>query len=336
MEKICDLEELCRLGNADAFCVPRNAHWRQFEPTDDRYFFLFRLELPRCLKLKTEVLADLIHVPFVPFSETRIVLISMHEEAHFRHPHVAGCCQPGVRSRTAPPSSSAPPSPSRLSSNFKFGSGARHGSKSGMLRSLAVFLSFESSNPADILARMTTLTDLETFRFPIGQFKQPASSMSGIRLANIQTLRLLPKRLNEAVDGLNDAQLDTAYREGGWTLRQVVHHIADSHANAYIRFKLALTEDWPVIKPYKEAEWAKLPDSQLPIDTSLSLLTTLHLRWVTILESLSDADFQRGYVHPAMQENGGRTSLAHALALYDWHSRHHTAHITHLRQRMGW
>jgi uncharacterized damage-inducible protein DinB len=205
-----------------------------------------------------------------------------------------------------------------------------------MLRSLAVFLSLEFSNAADIFSRMTTLTDLETLRFPIGPFSRPASSMSGIRAAHIQTLRLLPERMHAAVEGLNDAQLDTPYREGGWTVRQVVHHVADSHANAYIRFKLALTEDWPTIKPYEEAEWARLPDSQLPVDLSLSWLTSLHLRWVTILESLTEADFQRGYIHPASTENGGRTSLADALALYDWHSRHHTAHITNLRQRMGW
>jgi DinB superfamily len=173
-------------------------------------------------------------------------------------------------------------------------------------------------------------------RYPIGQFTHPASSMAGIRAAHIQTLRLLPERLTAAVAGLDDHQLDTAYREGGWTLRQVVHHVADSHANVYIRMKLALTEDWPVIKPYDEAAWAELADARLPVDVSLDLIVALHARWVFLLESLSDQDFQKGYVHPAVLENGGRQNLAEVLARYDWHSRHHTAHIANLRSRMGW
>jgi hypothetical protein len=163
-------------------------------------------------------------------------------------------------------------------------------------------------------------------RYPIGRFTPPASSMGGIRAAHIQTLRLLPERLATAVNGLTDAQLDTPYR-------QVVHHLADSHVNAYIRFKLALTEDWPVIKPYDEAAWASLPDSRwLPVEGSLALIAALHGRWVALLEALTDEDFRRGYEHP---ENG-RVNLAKALALYDWHSRHHTAHILNLRQRQGW
>ena len=115
-------------------------------------------------------------------------------------------------------------------------------------------------------------------------------------------------------------------------MRQLVHHIADSHANAYVRTKLALTEDWPTIKPYDEAAWARLEDSRLPIDGSLALIAALHERWVTLLESLSDADFQRGYNHP---ENG-RQDLATVVAIYAWHSRHHTAHITNLRARQNW
>jgi len=111
-----------------------------------------------------------------------------------------------------------------------------------------------------------------------------------------------------------------------------VHHLADSHANAHMRFKLALTEDWPTIKPYDEVVWANLADSRLPVDVSLVLVEALHIRWVSLLESLSDEDFQKGYVHPAM----GRQNLANVLALYDWHSRHHTAHITSLRSRQGW
>jgi hypothetical protein len=177
------------------------------------------------------------------------------------------------------------------------------------------------------------MTDLDLLRYPIGRFSPPASSMAGIRIANIQTLRLLPERLGKAVNGLTDPQLDTPYREDGWTARQVVHHIADSHANAYIRFKLALTEDWPVIKPYDEAAWANLPDSRwLPIEGSLELIAALHGRWVALLDALTDEDFRRGYVHPV----DGRVNLAKALAIYDWHSRHHTAHILSLRQRQGW
>jgi uncharacterized damage-inducible protein DinB len=177
------------------------------------------------------------------------------------------------------------------------------------------------------------MAELDDLRFPIGRFSAPASSMSGIRGAHIQTLRALPERLLEAVKGLDDAQLDTPYREGGWTVRQVVHHVGDSHANAYIRVKLALTEDWPTIKTYDEAAWANLSDSRwLPIDGSLALITALHGRWVGLMETLTDDDFHRGYTHPEM----GRQNLAAALALYAWHSRHHTAHITALRARQGW
>jgi uncharacterized damage-inducible protein DinB len=176
------------------------------------------------------------------------------------------------------------------------------------------------------------MKDLEDFRYPIGRFSSNASSVSGIRAAQIQTLRLLPGRLRVAVAGLNDAQLDTPYRDGGWTVRQVVHHLADSNTNAYVRFKLALTEDWPVIKPYDEAAWAELADSKLPVEVSLAFVEALHARWVSLLESLSEADFQKGYNHPET----GRMNLATALAMNEWHSLHHTAHITSLRERMGW
>lgn len=176
------------------------------------------------------------------------------------------------------------------------------------------------------------MSEPEDPRYPIGRFTPPASSQPDIRAAQIETLRRLPVRLAEAVRGLNDAQLDTPYREGGWTVRQVAHHVADSHANAYIRFKLALTEDWPTIKPYDEAAWARLADSGLPIDDSLAFVAGVHGRWVAVLDSLSEEDFQRGFLHPEI----GRQTLAASLALYDWHSRHHTAHITGLRQRRGW
>lgn len=185
--------------------------------------------------------------------------------------------------------------------------------------------------PAAVEAEIAEI--LERLRFPVGQFSRPASSMAGIRAAHINTLKLLPERLRAAAAGLDDHQLDTPYREGGWTVRQVIHHLADSHANCYVRIKLALTEDWPTIKPYDEAAWANLADARwLPVAISLDLLTALHARWVSLLESLTDEDFHRGYVHP----EGGRQNLAQVLALYDWHSRHHTAHITGLRQRMGW
>ena len=176
------------------------------------------------------------------------------------------------------------------------------------------------------------MRELEDLRFPTGRFSTPSSSLPEVRAAHIQTLRLLPERLRAAVSGLTDQQIDTPYRAGGWTVRQVVHHLADSHANAHLRFKLALTEDWPTIKPYDEVVWANLADSRLPVDVSLVLVEALHIRWVSLLESLSDEDFQKGYVHPAM----GRQNLANVLALYDWHSRHHTAHITSLRSRQGW
>jgi uncharacterized damage-inducible protein DinB len=176
------------------------------------------------------------------------------------------------------------------------------------------------------------MTDQDDLRYPVGRFRPPAASMLGIRAAHIETLRLLPERLRAAVAGLSEAQLDTPYRDGGWTVRQVVHHLADSHANSFIRLKLALTEDWPTIKPYDEAAWARLPDSRLPIDGSLVFIDALHARWVALLQSMSEADFQRGFNHPEM----GRQNLAASLALYEWHSRHHVAHITNLRQRMAW
>lgn len=182
-------------------------------------------------------------------------------------------------------------------------------------------------------ARFSSMPELDDLRFPIGRFSPPASSMPGVRAAHVQTLRLLSGRLRAAVKDLTDHQLDSPYREGGWTVRQVVHHVADSHANSYVRFKLALTEDWPVIKPYDEAAWANLADSRwLPVEISLAMVEALHARWVALLESMSDEDFQRGFEHPEL----GRQNLAKALALYDWHSRHHTAHILNLRARQGW
>ncbi len=176
------------------------------------------------------------------------------------------------------------------------------------------------------------MSEVDVLRFPVGRFAPPTASTPELRIEQIETLRQLPGRLRAAVAGLSDAQLDTPYREGGWTLRQVVHHVADSHANAYVRFKLAMTEDWPTIKPYDEAAWAKLADNRLPVDVSLALIEALHARWVALLESFAAEDFERGYHHPEM----GRQDLGRVLALYAWHSRHHTAHITSLRARQSW
>jgi uncharacterized damage-inducible protein DinB len=176
------------------------------------------------------------------------------------------------------------------------------------------------------------MIDLDDLRYPIGPFIAPATSMAGMRVSQINTLRHLADHLRGAAQNLNDARLDTPYREGGWTVRQVIHHVADSHLNSYVRFKLALTEDWPTIKPYEEGAWAKLPDSSLPIEPSLVLIASLHERWVALLEAIDDADYRRGFHHP----ESGRMNLGTALAYYDWHSRHHTAHITNLRARQGW
>lgn len=176
------------------------------------------------------------------------------------------------------------------------------------------------------------MAELDDLRYPIGRFTAPTSSEPAMRAEQISILRLLPGNIQAAVSGLSHTQLDTPYRENGWTVRQLVHHIADSHANAYVRTKLALTEDWPAIKTYDEAAWARLPDSTLPIDGSITMISALHERWVAVLESLSETDFKRGYNHPEL----GRQELSSVLAMYAWHSRHHTAHIVKLRQRMSW
>jgi len=168
--------------------------------------------------------------------------------------------------------------------------------------------------------------------YPIGKFERPAKKTSADREARIDALAALPAKMRAAVKGLTEKQIDTRYRPGGWTVRQVVHHVADSHMNGYCRVKLALTEENPVIKPYDEAKWAELPDSRMPVETSLTLLDAVHARLDTILRAAKPADFERPFLHPA----SGPQTIDAWLALYDWHSRHHTAHITHLRQREGW
>ena len=176
------------------------------------------------------------------------------------------------------------------------------------------------------------MAEIDELRYPVGKFQAPAASTPDLRAAQIETLRRLPERLRAVVSGLDDSQLNTPYRDSGWTVRQVVHHFADSHANSYVRLKLALTEDWPTIKPYDEARWANLPDSHVAIEPSLLFVDGLHQRMVAVLESMTEADFERGFNHPER----GRMTLAANLALYEWHSRHHVAHIARLRERMGW
>ncbi|RTR35828.1 putative metal-dependent hydrolase [Robertmurraya yapensis] len=169
-------------------------------------------------------------------------------------------------------------------------------------------------------------------RYPIGKFQVDSEITMDLVQGWIEDVDQLPGQLREAVEVLNDEQLDTPYRDGGWTVRQVVHHLADSHMNAYIRFKLALTEENPIIKPYEEAEWAKLPDSELPVEVSLAILENVHLRLVKILNSLGPEDLEKTFVHP----DSGLTAVAKNIGLYSWHGRHHLAHITSLCSRKGW
>ena len=171
-------------------------------------------------------------------------------------------------------------------------------------------------------------------RYPVGKFNPPtAPHTSDERRTLIQQIAATPARMRAAVAGLNESQLETPYRDGGWTVRQVVHHVPDSHMNAYTRVKLALTEEQPAIKPYDEAAWAKLNDVRdTPIETSLVLLETLHERWDKILSAMTDADFARTLLHP----DHGVVTLDWLIALYAWHGRHHVGHITSLRDRSGW
>jgi len=196
-------------------------------------------------------------------------------------------------------------------------------------------------------------------RYPIGKFAPPENITAEVRETWINEIAAMPENFRAALDGLNDDQLDTPYREGGWTLRQVAHHVPDSHLNAFIRFKWALTEDMPTIKAYNEADWANLPDVQnTPVETSLHLLEALHQRWVILLKSLNEEDLKRAFIHPeflpdAMQMSDKASTdwlsknasgdlppyiflLEKVLGLYAWHGKHHTAHITALRNRMGW
>jgi hypothetical protein len=173
----------------------------------------------------------------------------------------------------------------------------------------------------------------EDLKFPVGRYKAPATISAEQRAAWIEEMAKLPENLKNAVAGLTDAQLDTPYRQGGWTVRQVAHHLPDSHLNSYTRFRLALTENVPLIKPYDEAAWAELSDAKTaPVAPSLALLEALHARFVLMLKSLSDADFAKTFRHPEL----GEIRLDWTLGLYAWHSQHHVAHIKNLRARQGW
>ena len=172
----------------------------------------------------------------------------------------------------------------------------------------------------------------EDLKYPIGKFSRDFEFTSETKKGWVNKIAELPQKIKSAIENLNKEQLDTPYRPEGWTVRQTVHHVADSHLNSVVRFKLALTEDMPTIQPYYEDRWAELADSRLPIESSLKIIEGLHLRWTTLLDSMSDADFQRKLIHP----DSGEWTLGQFLGLYSWHGRHHTAHITKLRERNGW
>jgi hypothetical protein len=170
-------------------------------------------------------------------------------------------------------------------------------------------------------------------RYPTGRFSPDPNPTSETRARHIEEIAGLPSHMRRAVDGLKENQLNTPYRDSGWTIKQVVHHVPDSHLNAYVRFKLTITEDTPTIKAYDEAAWARLQDTEeTPIEVSLNLLESLHARWVVLLKSLRPEDFQRKFNHP----ESGPHDADWLLALYAWHGKHHLAHITSLRERMKW
>jgi hypothetical protein len=174
---------------------------------------------------------------------------------------------------------------------------------------------------------------MEDLRYPIGRFRLSGETEHGQRDQWISDIADVPAALREAIRGLEPAQLDTPYREGGWTVRQVIHHLADSHMNAYIRFRLALTEDEPTIKPYKEDLWAELHDAKSsPVEVSLALIDALHHRWTSLMRAMRESDWERAFRHPEL----GLVPLERNAGLYAWHGRHHVAHISGLRRRMGW
>jgi len=170
-------------------------------------------------------------------------------------------------------------------------------------------------------------------RYPVGKFSYAGPLTPEQKKLFLDDIEKTPARLRAAVAGLSHQQIDTPYRDGGWTVRQVAHHVPDSHMNSYIRFKLALTEEEPTIRPYMEDRWAELPEAKsAPIEVSLALLDSLHQRWMLMLRNLTDADWKRTFRHPEL----GPMTLEKTLALYSWHGRHHVAHVTKLREKMGW
>jgi len=170
-------------------------------------------------------------------------------------------------------------------------------------------------------------------RYPIGEFSFNGKLSEQEKTKHLDHIEQTPARLRAAVQGLSEKQLDTPYRDGGWTVRQVVHHVPDSHMNAYVRFKLALTEQEPTIRPYMEKPWAELPDGKsAPIELSLALLESLHKRWMLTLRNIKPDEWKRTFRHPEI----GTLNLEKTLALYSWHGRHHVAHVTSLREKMGW
>jgi uncharacterized damage-inducible protein DinB len=173
----------------------------------------------------------------------------------------------------------------------------------------------------------------DDLRYPMGQFHWEGPATAADRAVAVEDIADFPARLKAALTGLSDEQIDTPYRPGGWTVRQLVHHLADSHLNAYARLRLGLTESEPSIKTWEEKDWAELPDARsAPVDASVVLLQGLHERWDLLLRAMSDADFERNLRHP----DRGLMSLDLLTRLYGWHGRHHVAHITALRRRMGW
>ena len=174
---------------------------------------------------------------------------------------------------------------------------------------------------------------LQQLRYPVGIFQKPSEISSEMLMGWINDIKILPKLLQQAVDGLSEEQLLIPYRPDGWTIRQTINHLADSHANAFIRFKLALTEDTPLIKPYEEQLWAELEDGKnAPIEWSLTMLEVMHKRWVMLLKSMTDEQFSRQFMHP---ETKHLNALRMVTGMYSWHGKHHTAHIVELRKRMG-
>ena len=170
-------------------------------------------------------------------------------------------------------------------------------------------------------------------RYPVGKFSYDTPPSEAQRDELIQEIENAPTALRSAIQGLSAEQIETPYRNGGWTVRQVVHHIADSHMNSYMRIKLALTEEEPTIRTYMEDRWAELPEARTaPIELSLGLLENLHQRWMLMLRAIPDADWKRTFRHPEL----GLMTLERNLALYAWHGRHHVAHVTELRKAKGW